>query len=73
MCTMMILQFYSTMKPDESQSTLKFQLIPPYQKHVLAFSLGMETQILGYENSQAPGNHLSCRCHELYWFKPVLF
>lgn len=48
---MMILQFYSTVKLDKSQNTLKIQLIPPYQKYVLVFSLDVETQTFDYENS----------------------
>lgn len=51
MCTIMILQFYSTVKLDESQNALKIQLIPPYQKHVVVFNLDVETQTFGYENS----------------------
>lgn len=43
MCTMMI--YSSTVKPDESQGTLKFQLIPPCKKHVLAFSLDVKRQL----------------------------
>lgn len=45
MCTMMILKFYSTMKPDESQNALKIQLIPLYQNHILVFSSDVETDI----------------------------
>lgn len=39
MRTLMILQLYSTVKLDESQSTLKLQLITLHQKYVLTFSL----------------------------------
>lgn len=74
MCTMIILQLHSTVKPDESQSTLKLQLITLHQTHVLSFSLEMwkHRHLCMKIHKSQKVIYLSCRCHELYCFTPVL-
>jgi len=72
---MMILLLYSTVKLDESRSTLELQLITLLQKHILAFGLEMwKHRHLGMKiHKSREIIYSSCRCHVLYCFTFVLF
>lgn len=66
MCAVTMLQLYYTVEHDESQSTLKLQLITLHQKHLLAFGLEMwKHSHLGMTIRKSQEMiYLSCKYHK---------